>query len=195
MELLQSPMLLLPVFPFSFFLLLFQASKKSLTLASGPLASVLESSWPILSLLSDGLSKPLLHLEIAASVALGFFEDPDQMHRQKHPNWCPGKSLKRRKFQKSSQKRLNWALFCLRRNWKQANLFGAKKKQTWNFCTPKNRIRSQKTLHLPSKGASIFSNPKRIRGSNVRRNIYIYQHLQRGAKWFLKGVNSPSLRV
>ena len=25
--------------------------------------------------------------------------------------------------------------------------------------------------------------------------IYIHQHLQRGAKWFLKGVNSPSLRV
>ena len=24
---------------------------------------------------------------------------------------------------------------------------------------------------------------------------YIYQHLQRGVKWFLKGVNSPSLRV
>ena len=23
----------------------------------------------------------------------------------------------------------------------------------------------------------------------------IFQHLQRGAKWFLKGVNSPSLRV
>ena len=25
--------------------------------------------------------------------------------------------------------------------------------------------------------------------------IYTYQHLQRGAKWFLKGFNSPSLRV
>ena len=25
--------------------------------------------------------------------------------------------------------------------------------------------------------------------------IYIYQHLQRGVKWFLRGVNSPSLRV
>ena len=25
--------------------------------------------------------------------------------------------------------------------------------------------------------------------------IFTYQHLQRGAKWFLKGVNSPSLRV
>ena len=25
--------------------------------------------------------------------------------------------------------------------------------------------------------------------------IYIYQHLQRGAQWFLRGVNSPSLRV
>lgn len=66
------PILLLPVVPFSCFSPnCWKASRKSLTLASGPLASVLESSWPILSLLWDGLSKPPLHLEIAASVALG----------------------------------------------------------------------------------------------------------------------------
>ena len=35
--------------------------------------------------------------------------------------------------------------------------------------------------------------------SNVNNSFlkvsFIYQHLQRGAKWFLKGINSPSLRV
>ena len=31
------------------------------------------------------------------------------------------------------------------------------------------------------------------RGLNKSRCNHMYQHLQRGAKWFLKGVNSPSL--
>ena len=31
--------------------------------------------------------------------------------------------------------------------------------------------------------------------NTVFNEIHLYQHLQRGAKWFLKGVNSPSLRV
>ena len=29
----------------------------------------------------------------------------------------------------------------------------------------------------------------------VATHVHLYQHLQRGAKWFLKGINSPSLRV
>jgi len=33
------------------------------------------------------------------------------------------------------------------------------------------------------------------RAKRIVRYVNIYQHLQRGAKWFLKGVNSPSLRV
>ena len=28
-----------------------------------------------------------------------------------------------------------------------------------------------------------------------KRQVEVYQHLQKGAKWFLKGINSPSLRV
>ena len=47
-------------------------------------------------------------------------------------------------------------------------------------------------FHHPFWGTTIFGNTHIY--SEVKL-LLIYQHLQRGAKWLLNGVNSPSLRV
>ena len=47
--------------------------------------------------------------------------------------------------------------------------------------------------HCPNAGAK--SSKPLPKEKSLNMNRFIIQHLQRGAKWFLKGINSPSLRV
>ena len=95
--------------------------------------------------------------------------------------------------QHSSWKTMTTSWICPNWDW---NRSGGKKTQKPS--DPRKKYKDSKSSIIQgSRGAKPYSEIYKLFKYDKYVYIYIcmYQHLERGAKWFLKGINSLSLRV